>query len=124
MNDQLLDSEVQDTKSGPTEEVHKLIAFVIGLFLQEELSKNTVLKRLIDLGYPEELANQVIEIAAKEVNVTLHRKAIRNIIVGGIFLVLGTVFTLAHIGIIFYGAIIFGGVQCIQGLIGLGKKIE
>ena len=48
--------------------------------------------------------------------------AVKDIIVGGLFCVGGTIATLAEIGYIFWGAILFGGIQLIRGLIKLGSK--
>ncbi|MEL7147293.1 MAG: hypothetical protein AAFO69_13045 [Bacteroidota bacterium] len=48
--------------------------------------------------------------------------AIKDIVIGGIFCVGGTIATLAEIGYIFWGAILFGGIQLIRGLIKLGSS--
>lgn len=92
-------------------------------YLQDlEYSFATTYQKLLEQGYTEDQANSLILQAQAEIKKSAKSAAIRNIVIGALFLVGGTILTLAEIGFIFWGAIVFGGFQCVQGIIAFSNN--
>ena len=120
MNDQLLDTPIQQEVT--PREIRKLVEYAVSLLGNAGLTTGTVAQKIIDKGHSQDTAFKVIELALAEIKEANKGKAKRDVIVGGIFFVLGTVMTFANIGFIFWGAIVFGAVQCIRGIINLSNS--
>ncbi len=113
MNNQQLLDQTDLLSSTSKDELQLLFSY-----FKDELSDRSILRRLLKKGYEEPKAIEMIAEARnlyKEV--VLKKKAQRDIIVGGLWFVGGTVGTLANIGFIFWGAILFGLIQCIKGIV-------
>lgn len=121
MNDELLDTSIEIKVASP-EDIQNLVAFAIDLMKNQNLSRLSVVRRIIAMKYSESTAIQVVDLAEQALGKGENTKAVRDIVVGGIFLILGLVLTFANIGAIFYGAIIFGGIQCVRGIINLSQN--
>lgn len=71
----------------------------------------------VDTKYP--IASPTKPSYDEEIETQIHEQAKKDILYGGLWCVGGTVATLADVGFIFWGAIVFGGIQLIKGLINL-----
>ena len=82
-------------------------------------NKNSVeVKRmLIDKGYDDATANSIIQKLEEEIRSAKKTRANKDILYGSLWCVGGTILTLSDTGFIFWGAILFGGIQLIKGLI-------
>ncbi len=94
------------------EVLRQVYGYAAGL-LQNGSSPRKVRQSLIDSGLDAESASIVVDSLLK----AKRDAAGKNIIYGALWCVGGTVATLADIGYIFWGAILFGGIQCITGLV-------
>lgn len=121
MNDQLLDTPIE-TKIATPADLQHLVAFAFNLLKNEELTRKSVIRKIMALNYSESTAIQAVDIAEQQLNQAMKSKATRDIVIGAAFLILGLVLTFANIGFIFYGAIIFGGIQCVRGIINLSGQ--
>lgn len=111
-NQQLLD-QTDLLSSTSKEELQLLFSY-----FKDELSDQSITRRLLKKGYDEPRAIELIAEARKlYVEVVLKKRAQRDMIVGGLWFVGGTIGTLANIGFIFWGAILFGLIQCIKGIV-------
>ena len=72
---------------------------------------------LLQRGLDNQNTNMVIEWLNQDVSSELKEKAKKDMLYGALWCVGGLVLTLAHIGFIFWGAILFGGIQFFKGVI-------
>jgi hypothetical protein len=86
-------------------------------YFQQEYNDKSIIRKLLKKGYDEPRAVQMIIEARKlYVQHTLKRKAQKEIIFGSLWFVAGIVGTLANIGFIFWGAILYGMIQGAKGI--------
>ena len=71
---------------------------------------------LVDSGIDEEGAITIINNLEREFTVERKKRAEKDILYGALWCVGGLVATAAEIGYIFWGAILFGGIQFVRGL--------
>ena len=72
---------------------------------------------LIQYGLDKESASTVVNNLERQISEAKKERAQKDMIYGALWCIGGTVLTLAHIGFIFWGAIVFGAVQFIKGAI-------
>ncbi len=74
-----------------------------------------------DDGLDQEAATKLVSFAvggaSSEGEINDGDSGAKDMIIGGLFCVGGTIATIADIGYIFWGAILFGGIQFIKGVI-------
>ncbi|MDF3029151.1 MAG: hypothetical protein K0S23_3458 [Fluviicola sp.] len=86
-------------------------------YFQQEYNDKSIIRKLLKKGYDEPKAIQMIVEARKlYVGYTLKKKAQRDIIFGSLWFIGGIIGTLANIGFIFWGAILFGMMQGVKGI--------
>jgi hypothetical protein len=94
------------------EAVQQIYDYAADLLFENNKSKQDVIDDLIQQGLDRESAtivvNNLVEVYKKQ--------AYKNILYGALWCVGGTVATIADIGYIFYGAIIWGAIQFIKGV--------
>lgn len=78
-------------------------------------------ERIVVFASGRENGNDVVG-AYEEAEGDGRASGMSDVIWGGLWCVGGTVATLADIGYIFWGAILFGGIQLVRGLIKLGSS--
>ena len=114
---------------------HQYYELAKRLIQQERKSDAETVAILVEAGLEEEKAVKMVGFASGQVtgnsdafddgyyeeDDNSNAGAIKDIAIGGLFCVGGIVATLADIGYIFWGAILFGGIQLIRGLIKLGS---
>ncbi len=74
--------------------------------------KNSLLARDLD----EENADLIINLLLQDATDQKKAKANKDMLYGGLWFAGGLILTLAHIGFIFWGAILFGGIQFFRGV--------
>jgi hypothetical protein len=74
--------------------------------------KNALLER----GLDEATADTIVSDIEQAIVDARKKRAQKDMLYGGLWCVGGTVLTLAHIGFIFWGAIIFGAIQFFKGV--------
>lgn len=114
-NQQLLD---QTTFLHTYDEADLQALFV---YFEQGMGDRSIKNKLIKKGYDESTAEQLLYEARKLYREVIRKKAMRDIIFGALWFFGGTVATLAHVGFIFWGAIVFGLIQCIRGIVNYSK---
>lgn len=92
-------------------------SYVANLILNENKSAFEATTRLVDLGLSAEIAGLIVENVTIEIQEARHEKARKDMLYGALWLCGGTILTLADVGFIFWGAILFGGIQFFKGLL-------
>lgn len=89
----------------------------IRMIVKEEKLPSQVKRGLIQLGADEGVAAEIANSALELVQQAKKKKATKDIVFGSLWCIGGTVLTLADVGYIFWGAILFGGIQLINGIV-------
>jgi len=80
---------------------------------------------LIEEGLDPDLAASIVEKIEMQIHDLqqehAHAQAKKDMLYGALWCIGGTVLTLSNIGFIFWGAILFGGIQFFRGLINLSS---
>ena len=79
-------------------------------------SNDETIAAIVDSGIDEEGAITIINNLEREFTVERKKRAEKDILYGALWCVGGLVATAAEIGYIFWGAILFGGIQFVRGL--------
>lgn len=95
------------------------------LILNQRKSGYEAKNILIEQGLDPDVAAMIVEKIEMKINdaqqEAIHSQAKKDILYGALWCIGGTILTLAHIGFIFWGAIVFGGIQFFRGLINLNS---
>jgi hypothetical protein len=91
--------------------------YVANLLLNENKSAYEAKKQLVAQGLSDEIAELIVEHVEIEIQEAKHEKARKDMIYGALWFCGGTILTMADIGFIFWGAILFGGIQFFKGVI-------
>lgn len=95
--------------------------YVANLLLNENKSSNEAKQQLVAQGLSYEIAELIVENVEIEIQEAKHEKARKDMVYGALWFCGGTILTLADIGFIFWGAILFGGIQFFKGLINVNS---
>jgi hypothetical protein len=74
---------------------------------------------LLERGVDEQSAFSLIEEIEQQVNTARKKRANKDMLYGALWCGGGLLLTMAHIGFIFWGAIVFGGIQFFRGVTNL-----
>lgn len=97
--------------------VDKTYAYAADLLVNRKLSAEETKKSLVAKGIDVESASIIVENLEQHIHDAKKAKAKKDMLYGALWCVGGIIATAAHIGFIFWGAIIFGGIQFFRGLI-------
>lgn len=86
------------------------------LLLNQDKTEGEVVKTLISQGLDEETARRIVDKVSDQINDAKKERANKDMLYGALWCVGGIIATVSGIGFIFYGAIIFGGIQFFKGL--------
>jgi hypothetical protein len=97
--------------------VQELYNLAANLIVTEK--KNTVQAKsvLVERGLSEDAAYTIVRNVEDEIKKAKKDQAKKDILYGALWCVGGTIATVANVGFIFWGAILFGGIQLIKGLV-------
>lgn len=102
-------------------EIDRYLERAIYMIHKEEKVPSQVKRALIEMGAEEGVAAEIVRSAQELIREGVKKQANRDILFGSLWCIGGTVLTLANVGFIFWGAIVFGGAQLIKGLISRGN---
>ncbi|TDW44335.1 hypothetical protein EV144_10988 [Flavobacterium sp. 270] len=95
--------------------------FAANLLLNQRKSGYETKNALIEQGLSTELASTLVEKLELQIQEAEYEatqgQAKKDMLYGALWCVGGTILTLSHIGFIFWGAIVFGGIQFFKGVI-------
>lgn len=86
------------------------------LLLNSNKTAEEVKASLITKGLDEKQASDIVSEAVEEIKRAKRERANNDMLYGGFFCIAGLVATYADFGFIFWGAILFGGLQFFKGL--------
>lgn len=92
-------------------------SFAANLLLNENKSAYETKARLLEQGLSSDIAGLIVENVEIQIQEAKHEKARKDMVYGALWFCGGTILTIADIGFIFWGAILFGGIQFFKGLI-------
>jgi len=95
--------------------------YAVSLIAHQKRTPTQAVQMLINDGIGKEMAVSMVANLSEEVNKAKKDAAQKDILYGALWCVGGTVATLADVGYIFWGAIVFGGIQMIKGFISLNQ---
>ena len=95
--------------------------YAANLLLHEKKSAYETKSRLVEQGLSIDIAGLIVENVEIEIQEAKHEKARKDMVYGALWFCGGTILTLADIGFIFWGAILFGGIQFFKGLINVNS---
>ena len=104
-------------EEGPLQNVDQIYQRAANLLVNHDKTAYEVRQDLVSHGLDEESAAIVVENIEKEIEASRKKRANRDMIFGALWCVGGIVGTMANIGFIFWGAIVFGAVQFVKGAI-------
>ncbi|RYD92110.1 MAG: hypothetical protein EOP50_13205 [Sphingobacteriales bacterium] len=84
---------------------------------QQQLSDYEITANLVRNGASEEEATRIVLELRAEFTRVKKERAQKDMLYGGLWCAGGTILTIADIGFIFWGAIVFGGIQLVRGLV-------
>jgi hypothetical protein len=111
--------EVLPTEQDNQTAVNELYSYAADLLIRQQRTNTDVIQLLVQRGISENAATIVVDNLESQLNDAKKAAAKKDMLYGALWCVGGTVATMAHIGFIFWGAIVFGGIQFFKGLINL-----
>ncbi|MGD1842003.1 MAG: hypothetical protein ACFB0B_14075 [Thermonemataceae bacterium] len=96
--------------------VDQIYKYAIQLHTQEGKTTQEVRQILMEEGLDEESATIVVNNITRQLYLAKKGNGQKDMLYGALWCVGGIVVTIANIGFIFWGAIIFGGIQFIKGV--------
>jgi fructosamine-3-kinase len=106
----------------PTNQIPaNLYDYAANLYFGQNKNSYEVRTALLAQGLDEVEADTVIDSLEGQIQQARRAQAKKDMLHGGLWCAGGTILTLAHIGFIFWGAILFGAVQFIKGVSNLNK---
>jgi fructosamine-3-kinase len=95
--------------------------FAINMMVREQRVATDTIEALVNMGVDANKAEEIVTKIKEQVSEIKKGKARQDILYGALWCGGGTIATMAHIGFIFWGAILFGGIQFIKGLLNLAN---
>lgn len=95
--------------------VNEIYQYAANLLFREKRSYADVMNLLKERGLDEASADIVITNLEDRMKSEKRAAAKKDMLYGALWCIGGTVLTMAHIGFIFWGAIVFGAVQFFRG---------
>lgn len=96
--------------------INRIYNYAADQMLNQNKNEYEVIQDLTDKGIDKESATMIVNKLNEQIGEAKKEQAKKNMLYGALWCVGGTVATLAQIGYIFWGAIIFGAIQFIKGL--------
>lgn len=93
--------------------------FAANMLIKEQRVPEDVIEALVGQGMEQSTATYIVEDLQEQITKLKKEKARKDMLYGGLWLAGGTILTLSNIGFIFWGAIIFGGIQFFRGVANL-----
>ncbi|MFI5172289.1 MAG: hypothetical protein ACHQFW_07850 [Chitinophagales bacterium] len=107
---------MEDNTPNHEEEVTQVYNFAANMLIHEKKDPHEVRSSLVEKGLDEKSAAIVVEQLEKQIKDARFDRAKKDMLYGALWCVGGIIATVANIGFIFWGAIVFGAVQFIKGV--------
>ncbi len=110
---------METTTTNPQETVNEIYKYAADLLLEEKKTDFEVRQSLVERGLPQDAADVIVDNLMAQINSESKEQAKKDVLYGALWCFGGIAATVADIGFIFWGAIIFGGIQLVKGLMNL-----
>ena len=107
---------MEQVQPNQQEAVNKVYNYAANLMINQKKETYEVRDALIAQGIDEPTATTIVDKLEQQINDAKKSRAKKDMLYGALWCVGGIVATVAHIGFIFWGAIIFGGIQFFKGV--------
>jgi hypothetical protein len=107
----------QPSNVGSQAAVNEFYNFAANLLVNEKKNAKDVQIALVEKGLSESAAYTIVYNLEAEIKNAKKESGKKDMIYGALWCMGGTVATVANIGFIFWGAILFGGIQFIKGAV-------
>ncbi len=108
---------MENQNVGSQAAVNEFYNFAANLLVNEKKNPRDVQNALVGKGLSESAAFTIVYNLEVEIKNAKKESGKKDMIYGALWCMGGTVATVANIGFIFWGAILFGGVQFIKGAV-------
>jgi hypothetical protein len=106
---------MENKESENQQAVDQIYDYAANLLVKEDKSPSEVKKALMEQGIEEESASVIVDNLETQINKAKKEQANKDMLYGALWCVGGVVMTVADVGYIFWGAILFGGYQFLKG---------
>jgi len=107
---------MENTQNNQQETVNKVYNYAANMMINQKKESYEVRDALIAQGLDETTATTIVDNLEQQINDAKKSRAQKDMLYGALWCVGGIVATAAHIGFIFWGAIIFGAIQFFKGV--------
>jgi hypothetical protein len=108
---------MQQTGTDQQQAVQDLYNLTANLILSEKKNTEQAKNALVERGLSEDAAYTIVRNVEDELKKAKKGQAGKDILYGTLWCVGGIIATVSNIGFIFWGAILFGGIQLIKGAV-------
>lgn len=108
---------MQSSEVNQQQAVNEIYSYAANLIVNEKKKSSDVRTALAEKGLSEDAAYTIVRNVEDEIKKAKREAATKDMIYGALWCVGGTIATFANIGFIFWGAILFGGIQFIKGCV-------
>lgn len=108
---------METTNPETQQAVNQLYNYAADMLVNQEKSAYETKAALVEQGISMETATIVVENLESQIDEARKDQAKKDMLYGALWCIGGTALTLANVGFIFWGAILFGGIQFFKGLI-------
>ena len=106
---------MENKESDNQQAVDQIYDYAANLLIKENKSPSEVKKALMEEGIDEESSSIIVENLENQINKAKKDGANKDMLYGALWCVGGIIMTVADVGFIFWGAIVFGGYQFLKG---------
>jgi uncharacterized glyoxalase superfamily metalloenzyme YdcJ len=97
--------------------INQLYEYAANLMIKEKKDAQDTQKILVEQGLDAESAAIIVSNLEQQIESVKKDNANKDMLYGALWCIGGIIATAAHIGYIFWGAILFGGIQFFRGLL-------
>lgn len=98
--------------------INQIYDYAANLMVNEKKSVDETKSDLMKQGLDAERASIVVNNLQQQIDDAKNERANKDMLYGALWCIGGTIATVANFGYIFWGAIVFGGIQFFKGLFG------
>jgi hypothetical protein len=106
-----------ETQNTEQQAVNEFYTYAANLLVNENKTSDEVKGALIEKGLSADGAYTIVSNIEDEIRNARKEAARKDMLYGALWCIGGTIATVAEIGFIFWGAILFGGIQFVKGLV-------
>lgn len=115
-----MEEKKEDSQYDQEEVMNQILEHAAELMVKDKKGSDEVKNILVEEGLDKEIATTVVKSLEVQIKEAKKSRAQKDMLYGALWCVGGIIATVAGIGFIFWGAILFGGIQFFRGVIRLG----